>query len=226
MRQYAGFGTAEETNKRFHYLLSQGITGLSVAFDLPTQMGMDSDHPLAAGEVGRVGVAIVFDRGHGAPVRGDSSRPGHHLDDDQLDRRDSPGALCPGGEKARRRCAQALGHHPERHPEGIHRPRDVHLSAAPRAAHHHRCIRLGWARAAGMEHDLDQRVPHPRSGLDRRSRKWLSPWPTPSLISRRRSPPDWRSTTSPRGFRSSSTRTTISSRRSRSIARRGGCTPS
>src|SRR5262245_41223632 len=58
MRQYAGFGTAEESNKRYRYLLEQGITGLSVAFDLPTQMGMDSDHPLAAGEVGRVGVAI------------------------------------------------------------------------------------------------------------------------------------------------------------------------
>jgi methylmalonyl-CoA mutase N-terminal domain/subunit len=58
MRQYAGFGAAEESNQRYRYLLSQGITGLSVAFDLPTQMGMDSDHPLAAGEVGRVGVAV------------------------------------------------------------------------------------------------------------------------------------------------------------------------
>ncbi len=58
MRQYAGFGTAEESNARFRFLLSQGITGLSVAFDLPTQMGMDSDHVLAAGEVGKVGVAI------------------------------------------------------------------------------------------------------------------------------------------------------------------------
>jgi methylmalonyl-CoA mutase N-terminal domain/subunit len=58
MRQYAGFGTAEESNARYRYLLSQGITGLSVAFDLPTQMGMDSDHPLALGEVGKVGVAI------------------------------------------------------------------------------------------------------------------------------------------------------------------------
>ena len=58
MRQYAGFGTAEESNRRYRYLLSQGITGLSVAFDLPTQMGMDSDHSLAVGEVGRVGVAI------------------------------------------------------------------------------------------------------------------------------------------------------------------------
>ncbi len=58
MRQYAGYGTAEESNRRFHYLLAQGQTGLSVAFDLPTQIGLDSDHPLARGEVGRVGVAI------------------------------------------------------------------------------------------------------------------------------------------------------------------------
>jgi methylmalonyl-CoA mutase N-terminal domain/subunit len=58
MRQYAGFGSAAETNKRFKYLLANGQTGLSVAFDLPTQIGMDSDHPLAAGEVGKVGVAI------------------------------------------------------------------------------------------------------------------------------------------------------------------------
>ena len=58
MRQYAGFGTAAESNARYRYLLAEGVTGLSVAFDLPTQMGYDSDHPLAAGEVGRVGVAI------------------------------------------------------------------------------------------------------------------------------------------------------------------------
>jgi len=58
MRQYAGFGTAEDTNRRFHYLLQQGQTGLSVAFDLPTQIGYDSDDPMAAGEVGKVGVAI------------------------------------------------------------------------------------------------------------------------------------------------------------------------
>lgn len=58
MRQYAGFSTAEESNKRYHYLLSQGVSGLSVAFDLPTQIGYDSDHPLAEGEVGKVGVAI------------------------------------------------------------------------------------------------------------------------------------------------------------------------
>jgi methylmalonyl-CoA mutase N-terminal domain/subunit len=58
MRQYAGFGTAEESNRRYRFLLSQGQTGLSVAFDLPTQLGFDSDNPLAKGEVGKVGVAI------------------------------------------------------------------------------------------------------------------------------------------------------------------------
>jgi methylmalonyl-CoA mutase N-terminal domain/subunit len=58
MRQYAGFGTAAESNARYRFLLDSGVTGLSVAFDLPTQMGYDSDHPMAAGEVGRVGVAI------------------------------------------------------------------------------------------------------------------------------------------------------------------------
>lgn len=58
MRQYAGFGTAEESNERYKYLLEQGQTGLSIAFDLPTQIGYDSDHPMAEGEVGKVGVAI------------------------------------------------------------------------------------------------------------------------------------------------------------------------
>ncbi|MBU2637005.1 MAG: methylmalonyl-CoA mutase, partial [Bacteroidetes bacterium] len=58
MRQYAGFATAEESNKRYRYLLDHGTTGLSVAFDLPTQMGYDSDQPMAEGEVGKVGVAI------------------------------------------------------------------------------------------------------------------------------------------------------------------------
>src|SRR5574341_668081 len=58
MRQYAGFGSAVETNRRFHYLLEQGQSGLSVAFDLPTQMGYDADHPMAKSEAGKVGVAI------------------------------------------------------------------------------------------------------------------------------------------------------------------------
>ena len=59
MRQYAGFSSAEDSNKRFKFLLDQGVTGLSVAFDLPTQIGYDSDHELSKGEVGRVGVPIT-----------------------------------------------------------------------------------------------------------------------------------------------------------------------
>src|SRR5438132_4405074 len=58
MRQYAGFSTAEESNRRYHYLLGQGTTGVSVAFDLPTQIGYDSDNELSEGEVGKAGVAI------------------------------------------------------------------------------------------------------------------------------------------------------------------------
>ena len=58
MRQYAGFGTAKESNRRYRYLLSQGTSGLSIAFDLPTQIGYDSDDPVSSGEVGKVGVAI------------------------------------------------------------------------------------------------------------------------------------------------------------------------
>ncbi len=58
MREYAGYSTAEESNERYRYLLSQGSTGLSIAFDLPTQIGLDSDHPLCEGEVGKVGVAV------------------------------------------------------------------------------------------------------------------------------------------------------------------------
>ena len=60
MRQYAGFTSAKKSNKRYRYLLAQGVTGLSVAFDLPTQMGYDSDHAMAHGEVGRVGVPIAL----------------------------------------------------------------------------------------------------------------------------------------------------------------------
>ncbi len=69
MRQYAGFASAEESNQRYHYLLAQGTTGLSVAFDLPTQMGYDADHALAEGEVGKVGVSISQPRRHAHALR-------------------------------------------------------------------------------------------------------------------------------------------------------------
>ena len=93
MRQYAGFGDAVQSNQRYRYLISQGTSGLSVAFDLPTQMGYDSDHPLSLGEVGKAGVAIcsladmeqLFD---GIPLQGC-----FHVHDDQFDRHDASGTL-------------------------------------------------------------------------------------------------------------------------------------
>ena len=142
MRQYAGFGSAEATNERFKFLLDAGQTGLSCAFDLPTQMGYDSDHPRAEGEVGKVGVAI------------DS------LADMRLLMADLPmdkvttsmtinatGAillllyqLVAEEQGVARR--QDPGHHPERHPEGVHRPGHLHLPAPPVHASDHRHVLL------------------------------------------------------------------------------------
>ena len=73
MRQFAGYGTAEDTNRRFKYLLEHGQTGLSTAFDLPTLMGRDGDDPLALGEVGRCGVADIVTGRHVSSVRGNRS---------------------------------------------------------------------------------------------------------------------------------------------------------
>ena len=93
MRQYAGFGNAEESNRRYKFLLASGQTGLSVAFDLPTQMGRDSDHPLARGEVGRVGRGDLVDRGHARPARRHPAGRGLDVDDDQRDRGDAARAV-------------------------------------------------------------------------------------------------------------------------------------
>ena len=109
MRQYAGFASAEETNARFRYLLERGQTGLSVAFDLPTQMGYDSDDPAAEGEVGRVGVPsrtladmeVLLD---GMPLDEVSD-----LDDDQRHRADPAGAVRGGGRGAGGRGARSAG---------------------------------------------------------------------------------------------------------------------
>ena len=133
MRQYAGFGTATSTNERFKFLLQAGQTGLSCAFDLPTQMGYDSDHPRAEGEVGKVGVAIdsIADmRMLLADLPLDTVIDEH---DDQLDRRDPAAAVRAGRRGAGRARHRDQRHDPERHPEGVHRPRHVRLSAASRA---------------------------------------------------------------------------------------------
>ena len=142
MRQYAGFGSAESTNERFKFLLDAGQTGLSCAFDLPTQMGYDSDHPRAEGEVGKVGVAI------------DS------LADMRLLLADLPldkvttsmtinatgghpaAALRAGGRGAGGAGREAPRHHPERHLEGVRRPGDLHLPAPAVDAPDRRHLRL------------------------------------------------------------------------------------
>ena len=102
MRQFAGFGTAEETNKRFHYLLEHGQTGLSTAFDMPSLMGHDSDHPRSLGEVGREGVAVDTLRDMELLFDGHPAGRGDGVDDDQRAGADHARVL--------RRCGRAAGH--------------------------------------------------------------------------------------------------------------------
>ena len=169
MRQYAGFGSAEESNQRYRYLLSQGTTGLSVAFDLPTQMGMDSDHPLAAGEVGRTGVAIssladmerLF---QGIPLGQVSTSMTINSTAAILlalyvlvARRQGVDARKLSGTVQNDILKEYIARGTYIYP-----PRGLH-------AHHHRSVCLGRPRTAGMEHHLDQRIPHSRGRIDRRT---------------------------------------------------------
>ena len=142
MRQFAGFGTPEDTNERYKTLLQAGGTGLSVAFDLPTLMGRDPDHELSLGEVGKCGVSIMSLADMETLFDGISARRHHHVDDDQLagrdDLRDVPGRRRAAG----RRLEDDVGHDPERHPQGVHRPEGIHLPAAAVDAAHHRHLRV------------------------------------------------------------------------------------
>ena len=131
MRQFAGFGTAEETNERFRYLLDHGQTGLSTAFDMPSLMGHDSDHARSLGEVGREGVAIdtlddmetLFD---GIALGGVSVSMTIN----------APAAIMlafyvVAAEQPGRRAGAAGGDDPDRHPEGVHRAEGVVLPDRP-----------------------------------------------------------------------------------------------
>ena len=167
MRQYAGFGSAAESNRRYHYLLGQGVSGLSVAFDLPTQMGYDSDHPLAEGEVGRVGVAIdsladMEELFAGIPLGKVSTSMTINSTAIILlalyiavgrKQGDRPTGVLSGtiqNDILKEYVARGTYIYP---PRAVAPDRDRHL----------RLLRSG---PAELEHDLDQRVPHPRSGLD------------------------------------------------------------
>ncbi len=167
MRQYAGFGSAEETNKRFKYLIEQGQTGLSIAFDLPTQIGYDSDHELAAGEVGKVGVAIdsiddmrvLFD---GIDLVAVSTSMTIN----------SPAAVLlamyiavaeeQGGDVSKLR-----GTIQKRYPQGISGSRHIHISAGAVHENNYRHLRLLQREPPSMEYNQYQRIPYTRSRLHR-----------------------------------------------------------
>ena len=166
MRQYAGFATAAESNARYRYLLERGQTGLSVAFDLPTQLGYDSDAPQARGEVGKVGRRDRLDRRHGDAARRDSARSRDRLDDDQRAGVDPARALSRGRAAARHSVRQTRRHGAERRSQRVRRARHLHLSTAPVDAPRHRRDGVLRARSAAVECDFDLRLSHPRSRLD------------------------------------------------------------
>ena len=225
IRQYAGFGSAEETNARFRYLLERGQTGLSVAFDLPTQLGYDSDDPLAEGEVGRTGVAIdsLADMEvllEGIPLDRVSTSMTIN----------APAALLlllyelvaeaqgVSGEKLRGTVQNDVLKEYVARGNYIFPPRPSMRLATDLFAY---CAE----RLPGVQHDLDLRVPHPRSGGERCAGARVHARQRNRVLRSRGRVPASRPTTSASGCPSSSTRTTISSRRSRSSALRAACGP-
>ena len=181
MRQFAGFGTAEETNERFQYLLEHGQTGLSTAFDMPTLMGYDSDHPRSLGEVGARGVAIdslddmetLFD---GIPLGEVSTSMTIN----------SPAAIllafyvCGRRTSRASRATELQRDDAERHPQGVHRAEGVHLPARAVDAARRRHDRV--LRAASCRAGTRSRSPAITSArrARRRRRSWRSRSPTAS----------------------------------------------
>ena len=160
VRQYAGFSTAEESNAFYRRNLAAGQKGLSVAFDLPTHRGYDSDHPRVAADVGMAGVAIdsildmkiLFD--------------GISLGDISVSMTMN-GAVLPvmalyivAAEEQGVEAGTARGHDPERHPQGVHGPQHLHLPARAEHADHRRHLRLHLGRHAEVQQHQHQRLPH------------------------------------------------------------------
>jgi methylmalonyl-CoA mutase len=154
IRQYAGFSTAEESNAFYRKALAAGGQGVSVAFDLATHRGYDSDHPRVTGDVGKAGVAIdsvedmkiLFDQ---IPLDKVS-----RVHDDERRRAAGAGGLRGRGRGAGRVAGPAERNHPERHPQGVHGPQHVHLSAGAEHADHRRHHRVHGAEHAQVQLDL------------------------------------------------------------------------
>ena len=218
MRQYAGYATAKETNTRYRYLLEHGSTGLSMAFDLPTQLGRDSDDPLLPRRGRPHRRRDRLDRRHAHGVRPDPARPGLDLDDDQRAGGDPAAALRAGRRGAGRAVRAAARHGPERHPQGVRGARELHLPARGRDAPDDRHLRLLPQARAEVEHDLDLRLPHAREGLLGRAGGRVHALERDRLRAGRDRRRASRSTSSRPSSRSSSTATTTSSRRSPSSA--------
>ena len=183
IRQYAGFSTAEDSNAFYRRNLAAGQKGLSIAFDLATHRGYDSDHPRVSGDVGMAGVAIDFDLRHAHAVRRHPARPDVGVDDHERRRAAGACALYRRRRGTRRAAGKARRHDPERHPQRIHGAQHLHLSAEAVAAHHLRHLRLHLGAYAEVQFDLDLRLSHaggrsdgrPRTRLYARRRRRICP---------------------------------------------------
>ena len=144
-----------------------GQTGLSIAYDMPTLYGYDTDDPEAEGEFGTCGVAVSQPRRHGGPARRPAAGQRLDVDDDQLAGGADLGDVHRRGREGRLAAGRARGHDPERHPQGVRRPEGVPVPARAVDAPRDRHDRVRDARDAALEHGLDQRLPHPRGRLDR-----------------------------------------------------------
>ena len=220
-------GRRKTPTARYKALLAAGGTGLSVAFDLPTLMGRDPDHPLSLGRSGEVRRERHVARRHGGALRRHPARATSRTSMTI----NSPAAMIFAmylvvAEQQGADWQHAVGHDPERHPEGVHRAEGIHLSAAPLDAARSPTSSSSARRSAAVEHDLGQRLSHPRGGLDGAAGARVH------AARRHRVRAVGRRCRARRGrlraaaCRSSSTRTATSSKRSPSIARRAGSGPS
>ncbi len=165
---FAGFGSPEDTNARFHHLLSQGQSGLSTAFDMPSLMGYDPDHR-AVDRRGRARGRLGGPRGrHAAPVRRHRPRGRLHLDDDLGPRARRAGAVRGRRRGVGRAPRGAARHPPDGHPQGVHRPEGVGGRRAALDAAGCRPDRVLRRGDAAVAPDLGVRVPHPRGRGDGR----------------------------------------------------------